>query len=514
MSSPRSSLASGHAGREPYDGPLLVDRLLARAASTRPSAPAVRDGQGRWTYGDLARASHAAAAWLIAQGVAAGDRVVVRATPDRTFVALLYGCLRIGAVFVPVNTAMRRYQLAHVLVDAEPAVFVSDDPEQLEWASETVAAHPLAAVREASASAEHGPQEFPTPEHTADDLALLLYTSGSTAQPKAVACPHSAVTFAVSAVAAQVRYRPDDVVFCRLPLSFDYGLYQVFLSALAGCEVVLAETSRDMRLLAHLRETRATVVPVVPSLATMLLMLVRRHPAPNSIRLFTNTGEHLPRSTIGQLRQQFPGAAVQLMFGITECKRIAIMKPDGDLARPDSVGRALDGTAVSVVDETGRPLPPGRTGEITVRGPHLMAGYWRSPELTRQTFRWDPVHGERVLYTGDFGHLDAEGYLYFSGRRDHIFKRRGVRTSVSEIESAALSLADVRQAAVLPPSADRDAVLYIVGDITVQEALSELGKLLESAKVPTVCRVVEALPLTANGKVARTVLEQWEREGS
>ncbi|MFD8337926.1 class I adenylate-forming enzyme family protein [Streptomyces solisilvae] len=514
MSLPESSLTPGRAGREPRGRPALVDQFLARAADTHPMAPAVHDGHDRWTYAELADASRAAAAWLLGLGVSAGDRIVVRATPKRSLLALLYGCLQIGGVFVPVNTAIRNYQLAHVLADAEPALFVGDDPEQLDWVSQTVPVRPLAEVREAAEQPGAVPHGLSAPERSPDDLALLLYTSGSTAQPKAVACPHAAVSFAVLAVADRLRYGSDDVVFCRLPLSFDYGLYQVFLSAWAGCEVVLASATGDMRLLTDLRETGATVVPIVPSLGEMLLTLARRDRdvAPTRVRLFTNTGEHLSQRTIDQLRERFPGAGVQLMFGTTECKRITIMEPDGDLARPDSVGRVLEGTSVRIVDENGRALPLGQTGEITVRGPHLMAGYWRSHELTERAYHVDPNDGERVLHTGDFGHLDADGYLYFSGRRDHVFKRRGTRTSVLEIESAARSLTGVREVAVLPPSDRRDAVLYIVGDITPEKALSRLSKLLDPAKVPSVCRVVEALPLTANGKVARPLLNEWENE--
>lgn len=510
----QSSLVSEDARNEPYSGPNFVDQLLVRAEAADPGAPAVRDGWGRWTYAELSSAARATAVWLLAKGVTVGDRVVVRATPERAFLALLYGCLEIGAIFVPVGTTIRRYQLSHILADAEPTLFVSDDREQLSWVSETVPASSLAEAQSAAESADPGSDGFCAPERSPDDLALLLYTSGTTAQPKAVACPHAAVTFVVSAVAERVGYSKDDVVFCRLPLSFDYGLYQVFLSTRVGCEVVLANASGDMRLLADVRNAGATVVPIVPSLGAMLLTLRRRDPAPTRVRLFTNTGEHLSQDTVEQLREQFPGAAVQLMFGTTECKRITVMEPDGDLVRPDSVGRAIRGTSVGIVDEAGQALPPGHTGEITVRGPHLMAGYWRSPELSRHTFRVDPVSGERVLHTGDFGHLDAEGYLYFSGRRDHIFKRRGIRTSVVEIESAARSLTGVVEAAVLPPSARRDSVLYLVGEITPEVALTGLRQLLDPAKVPTICRVIRALPLTANGKIARAVLDEWENERS
>lgn len=491
-----------------------VLETLDRAADERPEAPALRDARGGWTYARLRDTSRAAARWLRAEGVADGDRVVVRATSDRHVVALMYACFRIGALFVPVSPTMRGYQLEHVLADSEPTLLITDVEDHLQTAS-TVRGRTLrdavsgidACVRDSedtTLDSERAPQ--------GTDVAMLLYTSGSTAQPKAVVCPQSSVAFAVSAVSACLRYEPDDVVYSRLPLSFDYGLYQTFLAAAAQCELVLADDSQDPRLLRHLSDSGATVVPLVPSLATMLLTLARRDSTPSRVRLFTNTGEHLPQATADQLRKWFPGAAVQMMFGTTECKRISILEPNAYLSRPGSVGRPLPGTGIVIVDDEGRALPAGEVGEITVRGPHLMSGYWRSPELTARTYRVAPDTGDRVLHTGDMGRLDAEGHLYFTGRKDDLFKRRGVRTSVLEIEAAAQTLPSVRAAALLPPAEDRDAVLFVVGDTTDRQALSDLARLLDPAKVPSVCRVVEALPVNANGKVDRAALHRWEGE--
>jgi acyl-CoA synthetase (AMP-forming)/AMP-acid ligase II len=337
---------------------------------------------------------------------------------------------------------------------------------------------------------------------------LFFYTSGSTARPKAVVCPHAQVVFAAYAIAGRLGYRPSDVVYCRLPLGFDYGLYQMLLCAIGGATLVLADDSVNARLVADVRRHGATVVPVVPALAEMLVRLAARDPMPSGVRLFTNTGEALPAALIAQLRQQFPGAGIQLMFGLTECKRVSILDVDGDLAKPGSVGTPLEGTEVRIVDDAGDAVGPGQPGEIVVTGPHVMAGYWHAPELTERLFRAD--HGRRSLFTGDIGHLDADGHLYFQGRRDHIFKQRGMRTSVAEIEAATLDIPGVVAAAVVPPADGRAAFVCVVTELAVERVRAGLRDRLDPSKVPAV-RLVPRMPLGSNGKVDRAELAHaWE----
>jgi amino acid adenylation domain-containing protein len=468
-----------------------MHQLLDAAIERFPDAPAVRDGAGRWSYRELGTACDQRADWLIAQGVRTGDRVAVAARSSREVVATLFACSRVGAVFVPVSPETKPYQLRHILLDSQPRLTVG-------FAEEWDAGAGAPDVQEAEV------------EEAADgELAMLIYTSGSTSpMPKAVAARHEEVIFAAEAIGRRLHYHQDDVVFCRLPLSFDYGLYQILLCALAGAELVLVAPGRDARLLSDLNAAAATVIPLVPSIATMLIGLARRQPATAPVRLFTNTGERLPAEVIARLRADFPAAAVVLMFGTTECKRVSILEPDGDLRRPGSVGRPLDGTTVLVVDEDGRPVPVGECGEIIVAGPHVMAGYWRAPELTAKVFRRHPP-GDRVwLHTGDFGRLDADGHIYFEGRRDHLFKRRGMRMSVLEIEVAAQRIPDVEEAVVLTPTSERDLTVVVTGDVTADTVLGSMARLLAKEKVPAHCLVLPDLPRTANGKVDRAALAQ------
>jgi len=249
------------------------------------------------------------------------------------------------------------------------------------------------------------------------------------------------------------------------------------------------------------------VVPLVPSLASILIALSRRDPAPTDVRLFTNTGAALPQSASDALRSRFPGARIARMFGITECKRVSIMPPESEMERPASVGLPLPGTEVLILDPAGTPLPPGRTGEIVVRGPNVMAGYWRAAEATARTFRPDASTGAAALHTGDYGFLDEDGYLYFEGRRDDMFKHKGVRMSTIEIEAAAVDISGVRGAVALPPEDGGELTICVATDLAPKVVLRELAARLEAAKVPTACYVMEQLPLTPNGKYKRTLTE-------
>jgi acyl-CoA synthetase (AMP-forming)/AMP-acid ligase II len=485
----------------------LVHRLLDEAAAETPDAVAIRDDLGAVDYRRLEALSHAFARWLEDRGVRAGDRLLVQLPSRREQTAMFYGAARCGVAFVPVNPGMKQFHLKSVLLNAEPAAVIAFGDRTAALAEiSPVPVFDLGEVwPEVEAAADAGVRVVR--DVPADSVATLIYTSGSTAAPKAVVAPHAQVTFASKAIQKVLGYRPDDVVFCRFPLSWDYGLYKVLLACLGRSEIVLAGEESDLVLLKRMKEVGATVLPIVPSLAGMLVKLAERDPDLRPpIRLVTNTGAALPASTIEALREIFPGVRVVRQFGQTECKRISIMPPEEDRQRPDSVGLPLPGTAVRIVGAEGESLPLGVVGEIVADGPHVMPGYWRNPEATARAFRPDPETGRMRLHTGDYGRLDEDGYLYFEGRRDDMFKRKGIRMSTVEIEAAAMDIAGVRSAAVLPPEGDRDLAVFVESDLDPHTVLKELALRLEPAKVPAVCKVVGDIPLTAHGKNARAEL--------
>jgi acyl-CoA synthetase (AMP-forming)/AMP-acid ligase II len=198
------------------------------------------------------------------------------------------------------------------------------------------------------------------------------------------------------------------------------------------------------------------------------------------------------------------------MYGITECKRVSIMPPGQWATRPGSSGRPLPGVTVTVVDAECHPLPSGRVGEIVVTGPNVTSGYWRDPAATAACFRLASA-AAGTLFTGDYGTIDADGYLYIAGRRDDQFKRRGVRTSAVEIESAAEDIAGVGLAALLLAPDPDDIHLVVVPDasgasLTADDVLRQLGARLEAAKVPRACTLLGDPPLTASGKIDKKAI--------
>jgi amino acid adenylation domain-containing protein len=496
--------------------------LLDRAGALHPASRAVSDAEGTWTYRELVAHSRTYAAGLRAIGAGLGTRVVTLVAPGRDFAALLFATSRVGAALVPLTEEIPAYRLRQVLADARPTVLVvhKDRWDECRAIAEVGTVFTVGDVSGLSGPTSAGrtsagrTSAVPSLRVAPASPAFMLYTSGTTARPKAIVCPHAAVTFAAAAIAKRLCYRPDDVVHGRLPVSFDYGLYQFLLCATVGAELAVPPGPMSAAELAAIRRAAVTVVPLVPTMATLLTRLAARDSRPTVVRLFTNTGEALVGANAARLRAAFPGAELVCMYGMTECKRITIAAPDEDLSHPGTVGTALPGTRLFIVDPRGHPVPAGTAGQIVAAGPHVMDGYWRSPDATAERFGAAPDGGGRAVFTGDEGYLDPDGRLYFVGRRDDIFKRRGWRTSVQEIEAALLDIPGVEAVAVLPPCPDGSLTAWVVAELAASEVLSLAAIRLEPAKIPDRCVIIPELPRTAHGKVDKKALGAMARRVS
>ncbi|PRH77234.1 hypothetical protein C6N75_21355, partial [Streptomyces solincola] len=251
---------------------MSVSDLLARRRADSPDRIAVVDAEGALDHAALGALVDRAARWLRDHGVGPEDRVLHAGGNDRLFVALFWATLRIGAVFVPVHQELTDAQIDHIVRDCTPAVAVCPAGG---GAAARYTVPPDTARREIRRARPDGH----TADVPADSPAALLYTSGTTGRPKGVICPHRQVRAAVDAIGAVLGYRADDTVLCRLPLSFDYGLYQVLLCTAAGAALVLASRAEDLRLPGLIERYGVTIVPLVPSLAkTLTLLQERRRP--------------------------------------------------------------------------------------------------------------------------------------------------------------------------------------------------------------------------------------------
>jgi len=474
------------------------------------------DGSGL-TYAETEEKVCRAAQWLRANGVEPGDRVALFLANRAEIPILLFAAARIGAVFVVLNDRLMPRGLEKVLCQAEARVLIAD-ASTVERAREADVAIPLRICFDALPDTWLSGETLFDAEPLTDPIAIdedapvcLVFTSGSTGAPRGVTLTHTNILFVVEAIQKRLAYRPGDIVGNFLPLSFDYGLYQVFLCALSGSSLYLGNPGQvGPRLPRILEQEGVTVLPGVPTVYSALISLHRRRPFDlPRLRAITNTGERLPLSYIEEMQRMFPGLDVFVMYGLTECKRVSILLPEEFRERPESVGRALDGTEAFAVNDRGDRLPPGSTGQLAVRGPHVAArGYWRSPGETAKRYRREP-DGSVTLLTGDNGSVDADGFLYFEARADDLIKHRGNRISPIEIETEACALDGIVEASVLHDS-ERDRLLLVatVSDSakTAATILEALGTVLEPAKIPDEVVIRESLPRSMNGKIDRKAL--------
>jgi len=324
---------------------------------------------------------------------------------------------------------------------------------------------------------------------------------------------HSNVVFAASSITSYLGNREDDIVIDVLPLSFDYGLYQLLMVFKFGGTLVLEQSfAYPAAILKRIEQERVTGFPGVPTIFAMLLQMDLTPYDLSSIRYLTNTAAALPPSHIQQIRTKFPWATLYSMYGLTETKRTLYLPPDQLDKRPGSVGIAIPGTEVWLEDEEGHRLSPGQTGELVVRGRHVMRGYWGDPITTAVRYRPGTIPGERVCYTGDLFRMDEEGYLYFVARKDDIIKSRGEKVAPKEVETVLYSLKGILEVAVIgvpDPILGQAVKAFIVTDgstMTEADVLAHCRAHLEDFMIPKLVEFRDQLPKTSSGKIKKIEL--------
>jgi long-chain acyl-CoA synthetase len=488
---------------------------LRATAARDPSRAAVVARERTLTYGELDRLADGFAARLGGDGIERGDRVAL-VLPNTAAAAVgIYGVLRAGAAFLPLNPTIKRDKLAHVLADSQAAAVVCDAPraDVVDEALSLVGRIPVVTDVESDHPGDAGPSRPPV----SVDLAALIYTSGSTGDPKGVTLTHGNMAFAADSIIEYLEMNGSDRLLCVLPLSFDYGLYQLLMSIRVGATLVLEQGfAFPGRVVQLLESERITGFPGVPTvfhvLASLRGLTERELP---ELRYLTNTAAALPAPTVEWIRRTFPNARLYSMYGLTECKRATYLPPDQLEARPTSVGIPIPGTEAWIENEDGAVLGPAEVGELMIRGAHVMQGYWNDPELTAERLRPGRWPWERVLATGDLFRSDEEGYLYFVGRRDDLIKSAGEKVVPREVEDVLHALPGVHEAAVVGVP-DRLLGEAVHAHVSLQDgaALDETAvrihcaEYLEDFKVPRSVFVHADLPRTSNGKIDRRALAE------
>lgn len=511
-----------------------LTQWLLLAAHRFPDKTALVEGDHEVTWAELHQRVLHTAAYLRHLQVKRGDRVLVWLPNGVDFVVCFWAAQYVQAVFVPVNpdTPLARVGWlinnadSHLLIaqtaQANALAAIHDSPD---WPTQPLVLFDgptpkasMLSLRQLVTSSMAQPLSIQTALDI--DLACLIYTSGSTGEPKGVMLTQRNMLSAADAVASYLQLESSDRIFCTIPMSFDYGLYQAIMAAKVGATLIIEKDfSRPLFALKQLVKHKATVLPIVPTLLAIIAPLAKRYDF-SSLRKITNTAAALHPNDIDRLVALFPNAEIFSMYGLTECHRCTWLPPALLAAHSESVGYAIPNTELWVVDEDGVEHRSNATGELVIRGATVMRGYWRNPEQTAKKLRPGPLPGESVLYTGDICRLDEQGLLYFLARGDDILKTNGEKVAPREVEGVLKRMPGVMQVAVI------GVAHPIYGDEIV--ACIECLKPLDSAQLKAFCQVhleaykrphryyfSEALPKNNNGKVDRgrlaTLLPRHEK---
>lgn len=509
--------------------------LVQQGAADHPDNLALSYGKASVTYAALWRQSAAAGAGLARLGLARGDRVGIYLDKRIETVAALFGVSAAGGIFVPINPLLRAGQVAFILRDCAVRVLVTSQDRfgLIAEALETCPGLDHVVLVDAAAPAPAGHRfattcwqaligKGPAPPVTTTidfDLAAILYTSGSTGKPKGVVLSHRNLIVGAESVSAYLGNTADDVILAVLPLSFDAGLSQVTTGLRVGAHVVLMNylVAQDVARLCD--RHGVTGLTGVPPLWIQLAQARWPDAAAARLRYFANTGGRMPKPLLESLRARFANAAPFLMYGLTEAFRSTYLDPAEVDRRPGSIGKAIPNAEILVVRPDGSPCDPGEEGELVHRGALVAQGYWNDPQRTAERFR--PLPGrqepwltpERVVFSGDIVVSDAEGFLYYVGRRDEMIKTSGYRVSPTEIEEAAYRTQLVGDAVAMGVADEGlgQRVVLIASPrdgqpLDIEALLAGMKAHVPAYMVPSevICRA--SLPRSANGKFDRTLL--------
>lgn len=499
---------------------MWVYEALTRAAAELPDKVAVIGCDRQYTYREAEEASNQVARFLMDHGINRGERIGIFSPKCLEEVPLLFGAMKAGAVFVHLNPHFKEEQLTHIIRDCGIRLLFLHESKQRIWAKSGMLTESDCQVVTFGAGAVHGELGFhpeaysvlpPAIDCTGDgsEPAALIYTSGSTGRPKGIIVTHRIFKDATEISARLLENTREDRIISVSPFSFDGALSQLFTAVYVGATLVLQESLFPKDIVKTLLEQRITGFHAVPSFWRMLMQrhspfIKQRY---NELRYVTIIGESFPAKELAELKQVLPDTKFYMMYGTTEAFRSTCLLPEESADRPGSVGKPLPGVTIRVVNEAGQDCGPEEEGEIVHEGVFISPGYWNRPEQAARVFRGSS------LYTGDLGKRDADGYLYFLGRKDMLLKSMGFRVSPEEIEEALLKLEGVKEVAVTRDIA-QDQPDGIKALVVCEEGISlDSDAVLRYSRrhlphymIPRRVEFVRELPRTANFKISRSQL--------
>ena len=521
----------------------LLHELIAESADRSPDVVALKCGGDMLVYRDLKVAADNVASGLMALGLQRGERVAIYLEKRIEGVLSSFGATAAGAVFVPLNPLLKPEQVVFILRDCDVRVLVtsrerlailSASLEQCPALRNVVVTDTVAEPRIAGLALARWTDLLAAPSRRGHrvidtDMAAILYTSGSTGKPKGVVLSHRNMVAGAKSVASYLSNDASDTLLAALPLSFDAGFSQLTTAFHRGACVVLLNYLMPRDVLKAMERERVTGLTAVPPLYIQLSTLEWPAAIGEHLRYFANTGGRMPRETLDLLRQRVPKAKPFLMYGLTEAFRSTYLSPDEVDRRPDSIGKAIPNAEILVLRDDGTECAADEPGELVHRGALVGMGYWNDAEKTAERYRPLPAGlagregglqlPEIAVFSGDTVRRDADGFLYFVGRRDEMIKTSGYRVSPTEVEEVLYATRLVGECAAFgvehPTLGQAIQVVATppVGAAALDEAelLGECRARMPGYMVPVSIHVVTGpLPRNPNGKIDRKLLTtEW-----
>ncbi|ARU56208.1 acyl-CoA ligase [Oleiphilus messinensis] len=521
----------------------FIHSLLEKSAQQYPDKPALRFKDEVLSFQSTHALTLDVARALQHNGLNRSDRVAVFLPKRFETVASIFGTSKAGGVFVPVNPLLKAPQVSYILRDCNVRVLITHAArlkmleDELQHCSDL---HTIICIDDYPATQlghcqvkmwqDWLSETLTTTEHpgpvTDADMAAILYTSGSTGNPKGVVLSHRNMVVGAESVSEYLKNDGNDVLLAVLPFSFDYGLSQVTTSFHVGATCVLLDYLLPNDIAKAITKYKVTGLAAVPPLWAQLVKLNWAENAGASLRYFTNSGGAMPEATLKQLRSIFSNASPYLMYGLTEAFRSTYLPPAQVDTRPTSMGKAIPNAEITVVREDGSECAPHEPGELVHSGPLVGLGYWNAPEKTAERFKPEPspireITIERLaVWSGDTVYRDEEGYLFFVGRKDDMIKTSGYRVSPTEVEETIYTSGYIVEAAALGiPHPDLGQAIVIAATPNLngsasngnheeleKEIIRYCQKLLPAFMVPKKVVLKDSLPHNANGKIDRKTL--------
>jgi acyl-CoA ligase (AMP-forming) (exosortase A-associated) len=510
-----------------------LDDLIREKAVSHPSSAALMHKQDTYTYAELDEQISLFSQALAHSGLNKEERVATYLPKLPENVIAIMGTSRQGGTFVPINPLLKAPQVQYILKDCNVRILVTAS-DRLTLLADTLSdchdlrevwlvddkpvnkEYPHLTLKRVSTLLEATLESEPHPlqsGRTDMDMAAILYTSGSTGQPKGVVLSHRNMLVGAESVSSYLNNTEDDRILAVLPLSFDYGLSQLTTAFNVGACAILMDYLLPRDVIRAVARYGVTGLAGVPPLWTQLAALDWPEEA-RTLRYVTNTGGAMPVALTEQLRATLPNTQFFLMYGLTEAFRSTFLPPDQVSIRPSSMGKAIPNACVQVVREDGTLCEPNEPGELVHSGPLVSKGYWNAPEKTAERFKPKPGQHpelpitEMAVWSGDQVKYDEEGYLYFISRNDEMIKTSGYRVSPTEVESVIYGMDGIDEAVAIGaqhPELGQAIALLIVAPEKIDETLIKryCQQHLPAFMHPRTVVQRESLPRNQNGKIDR-----------